>query len=231
MNHHGQQAHDDVQPVADQQDQNGGDDQRALEAESHVVETLGDGQRRHAHGEQPDIAHDVAEGADGVEEHRKGVAKARFQALGKGLVRSHTAEAHHQQEARNDHAGHGDQIHLLADDQIQYHEIQRVDGGQPAQIGDPAEVFLLQLAPDIHDTGQRQLHRAQNEAELHNGVLLGGGGNIEVRRVVGKKENYDEEISALSSVLAKVEKNGQTGEIDLRNYKVGGDVILKQTKK
>ena len=52
-------------------------------------------------------------------------------------------------------------------------------------------------------------------------------GNPEFER----KENYDEEISALSSVLAKVEKNGQTGEIDLRNYKVGGDVILKQTKK
>ena len=28
-----------------------------------------------------------------------------------------------------------------------------------------------------------------------------------------------------------IEKNGQTGEIDLRNYKVGGDVILKQPKK
>ena len=46
-----------------------------------------------------------------------------------------------------------------------------------------------------------------------------------------KEHNNDEEISALSSVLAKVEKNGQTGEIDLRNYKVGGDVILKQPKK
>ena len=172
--------------MTDQQDQDGGDDQRPLEAEGHVVEALGNGQRRHAHGKQADIAHDVAEGADGVQEHRERVAKARLQPLTKGLVRRHAAEAHHQQEARDDHAGHRDQIHLLADDQIQHHEVQRVDGGQPAQIGDPAEVFLLQLAPDVHDAGQRQLHRAQDEAELHDGVLLGGGGDVEVRRVVGK---------------------------------------------
>ena len=63
---------------------------------------------------------------------------------------------------------------------------------------------------------------SKNEAYLYAG---------EIQVSLGKKENYDEEISALSSVLAKVEKNGQTGEIDLRNYKVGGDVILKQPKK
>ena len=69
-------------------------------------------------------------------------------------------EQHHQQEARDDHAGHGDQVHLLADDQIQHHEIQRVDGGQPAQVRHPAQVLLLQLAPDIHNAGKGELHRA-----------------------------------------------------------------------
>lgn len=40
-----------------------------------------------------------------------------------------------------------------------------------------------------------------------------------------------EEISAaVEAVLARLRKTEQTGEIDLRNYKVGGDVILKQPK-
>lgn len=40
------------------------------------------------------------------------VAQARLQALAEALVRGHTAEQHHQQEARDDHAGHRHQIHL-----------------------------------------------------------------------------------------------------------------------
>ena len=49
-----------------------------------------------------------------------------------------------------------------------------------------------------------------------------------IQVLLGKKDNYDEEISALSSVLEKMSKNGQVGEIDMRNYRVGGDVILKR---
>lgn len=62
---------------------------------------------------------------------------------------------------------------------------------------------------------------ANNEAYLYIG---------EIQVSLGKKSNYDEEISALSSVLAKMLQKKQVGEIDMRNYKVGGDVILKTPK-
>lgn len=49
--------------------------------------------------------------------------------------------------------------------------------------------------------------------------------------MLGKKDNYDEEISALSSVLENNSaKENQEGVFDLRNYKVGGDIILKRPK-
>ena len=128
--------------MTDQQDQDGGDDQGALEAQGHVVEALSDGQGGHAHGKQADVAHDVAEGADGVEEHCEGVAKARLETLREGLVRRHPAEAHDQHEAEKDHRGNGREVHLLADDEVEHHEVQRADRAQPAEVGDPAEVLL-----------------------------------------------------------------------------------------
>lgn len=47
--------------------------------------------------------------------------------------------------------------------------------------------------------------------------------------LLGKKTNYDEAISALSSVLQErnVPKD-EVAEIDLRNYKVNGDIILSK---
>lgn len=49
--------------------------------------------------------------------------------------------------------------------------------------------------------------------------------------LLGKKDNYDEAISALSSVLQErnVPKD-EVAEIDLRNYKVNGDIILSKQK-
>ena len=62
---------------------------------------------------------------------------------------------------------------------------------------------------------------ADNEAYLYTGGI---------KVSLGKKSNYDEEIAAISSVLAKMKKNKQVGEIDMRNYKVRGDIILKRPK-
>lgn len=53
-------------------------------------------------------------------------------------------------------------------------------------------------------------------------------GDIKVS--LGKKESYDEQISALSSVLATAKENRLSGEIDMTNYHVKGDIILKQNK-
>ena len=63
--------------------------------------------------------------------------------------------------------------------------------------------------------------------EKNNAVLTIG----KIQVLLGKKDNYDEEISALSSVLENNSaKENQEGTFDLRNYKVGGDIILKRTK-
>lgn len=51
-------------------------------------------------------------------------------------------------------------------------------------------------------------------------------GNIKVK--LGKKDSYDEQVSALSSVLAQAEEKQLSGEIDMTNYHVKGDIILKQ---
>lgn len=53
-------------------------------------------------------------------------------------------------------------------------------------------------------------------------------GNIKVS--LGKKDSYDEQISALSSVLATAQANQMAGEIDMSNYHIKGDIILKQNK-
>ena len=63
--------------------------------------------------------------------------------------------------------------------------------------------------------------------ENNNAILTVG----KIQVLLGKKENYDEEISALSSVLENnTAKENQEGVFDLRNYKVGGDIILKRPK-
>lgn len=52
-----------------------------------------------------------------------------------------------------------------------------------------------------------------------------------IQVLLGKKDNYDEQISALSSVLENnSQKENQEGTFDLRNYKIGGDIILKRPK-
>lgn len=50
--------------------------------------------------------------------------------------------------------------------------------------------------------------------------------NIKVN--MGKRENYDEQVSALSSILPQILKRNKKGEIDLSNYQVKGDVIFKE---
>ena len=105
VNDNRQQAHYNVQPMTDQQNKNGGYYQRAFKSESHIVEALGNGKGGHTYGKQANIAHDITESADGVEEHREGVAQTGLEALRKAFARSHAAKAHHQQKARYDHAG------------------------------------------------------------------------------------------------------------------------------
>lgn len=63
--------------------------------------------------------------------------------------------------------------------------------------------------------------------EKNNAIITLG----KIQVLLGKKDNYDEEISALSSVLENnLRKENQEGVFDLRNYKVGGDIILKRPR-
>ena len=64
--------------------------------------------------------------------------------------------------------------------------------------------------------------------EDNNAILTIG----KIQVLLGRKDNYDEEISALSKVLENnTKKENQEGVLDMRNYKVGGDIILKRPKK
>ena len=58
-----------------------------------------------------------------------------------------------------------------------------------------------------------------NEAYLYSG---------DIRVNLGKKDNYDEQISALASILEQMQKEGKKGTIDMSSYEVKGTVILKQ---
>lgn len=58
-----------------------------------------------------------------------------------------------------------------------------------------------------------------NEAVLYSG---------DIKVLLGKSDNYDEHISALSSILEQTQKEGRKGVMDMSNYKVKGTVILDQ---
>ncbi len=95
-----------------------------------------------------------------------------------------------------------------------YQKVRMEDEGLLNQI-----LNLANLFQHYRVSWDKVLFDTNNEAYLYIG---------EIKVSLGKKDNYDEEISALSSVLEKMKKNGQVGEIDMRNYKVGGDIILKR---
>lgn len=97
-----------------------------------------------------------------------------------------------------------------------YRKVQMEDQGLLNQI-----LNLANLFQHYHVGWDKVQFDSNNEAYLYSG---------EIKVSLGKKDNYDEEISALSSVLKKMAENGQVGEIDMRNYKVGGDVILKRPR-
>lgn len=60
-----------------------------------------------------------------------------------------------------------------------------------------------------------------NEASLY-------AGDITVK--LGKRENYDEQISALANILPQVQKKKLKGTMDLTGYDVKGTVIFKKSK-
>ncbi len=97
-----------------------------------------------------------------------------------------------------------------------YEKVQMEDEGLLNQI-----MNLSGLFQHYEVTWDRVVFDSKNAAFLYTG---------EVRISLGKKDSYDEQISALPSVLATVQENNFSGEIDMTNYHVKGDIILRQDK-
>lgn len=66
-----------------------------------------------------------------------------------------------------------------------------------------------------------RIHVNDNDVKLYSG-------NVTVS--LGKKEIYDDELSALSSVLETTAKKKLSGTIDMKNYQSGDKIILKTSK-
>ena len=65
-------THNDIDDVSDQYDHDGSNHQRSMcKTCGHVVKALSDRESRHAYGEEPDVAHDITEAADRVQEDGK----------------------------------------------------------------------------------------------------------------------------------------------------------------
>lgn len=65
----------------------------------------------------------------------------------------------------------------------------------------------------------RILFNSRNEAILYSG---------KIKVCLGKQEDYDNAVAALQSVLITALEKKMSGEIDLSNYKVGDNIILKR---
>ena len=119
LNDDRQEAHYKIERVADQHYDGPDYDQRALHTCRDPVEALGDRHTCHTDCEQPYVTHDVAETADGIEEHRERVPESGFESLPEGLVRRHSAEYDDQQEGDADQRKDRLQVDVLMDDQVQ----------------------------------------------------------------------------------------------------------------
>ena len=68
-------------------------------------------------------------------------------------------------------------------------------------------------------TWDRVVFDSDNAAFLYSG---------DIKVNLGKKDNYDEAIAALSDILKTAKEQKLSGEIDMSSYRAGGDVILKK---
>ena len=68
----------------------------------------------------------------------------------------------------------------------------------------------------------KRIHVSDGDVVLYSG-------NIDI--MLGKKEMYDDEMSALSSVLKTATEKGLKGTIDMKNFQEGDRIILNSEKK
>jgi hypothetical protein len=95
-----------------------------------------------------------------------------------------------------------------------YRKIQMEDGDRLGQIINLANLFQhYRIQWDKVKFGEN------SEVYLYCG---------DIRVDLGKKDNYDEQISALASILEQMQKEKKKGTIDMSSYEVKGTVILRQ---
>lgn len=97
-----------------------------------------------------------------------------------------------------------------------YEKVQMEDEELLGQI-----MNLSQLFQHYNVSWDAVVFDTKNAAYLYTG---------DIRVSLGKKTAYDEEISAVSSVLKTAEEKKLAGEIDMTNYQFGADIILKKNK-
>lgn len=73
-----------------------------------------------------------------------------------------------------------------------------------------------------YDISVKRIHVAEDSVVLYAG---------DIRVQLGKKELYDDEVSALSSVLETAQKEKLKGTIDMTNFVSGDKIILKTPSK
>lgn len=96
-----------------------------------------------------------------------------------------------------------------------YKKINMEDADQMGQI-----INLANLFQHYNITWDRVQFGENSEAYLYSG---------DIRVDLGKKDNYDEQISALASILGQLQKDKRKGTVDMSNYEVKGTVIFEQT--
>lgn len=89
-----------------------------------------------------------------------------------------------------------------------------------------ATIMNLSQLINHYDISVKRIHISEGEVSLYSGDIV---------VMLGKKEMYDDEMSALSSVLETAEKEGLEGTINMESFESGDKIILKssdtQTKK
>lgn len=96
-----------------------------------------------------------------------------------------------------------------------YEKVEMEDGGLLGQI-----LNLANLFQHYEVVWDRVVFNEANAAYLYVG---------DIKVNLGKKESYDEQVSALSSVLDTAREQNFSGEIDMTNYRVKGDIIFHRT--
>ena len=95
-----------------------------------------------------------------------------------------------------------------------YEKVKMEDEEQLAQI-----MNLSNLFQHYGITWDRVRFNEKDEVFLYSG---------DIRVLLGRQDNYDEEISALSGILDTAHEKNLKGDLDMKNYEVGGDVILEK---